>query len=309
MTETQNIEWKESWRDEHLKGVCAFANTKGGVLVVGKNDDGEIIGVKNAKKLMEDLPSKISNKLDIICEVNLLRSNDLEYIEIVVEKAKSAVSFEGRYYKRVGSTSRVLSGQALSEFIIDKSNLNWDSLIEQNASLNSIDINALESFKNGAKKSGRITFSDTDGTENILRKLDLVDEDGNFTRASVLLFGKTPTKFVVSAFIKIGKFGYSNSELIAQDLVEGNLFEMADKAIELLNAKYILRIVSYEGLQRVETPEYHYEAIREVLFNAIIHRKYSSSPITIRIYDDRMEVWNMGNLPENLTVEKLKVSL
>jgi ATP-dependent DNA helicase RecG len=308
MTETQNIEWKESWRDEHLKGICAFANTKGGVLVVGKNDNGKIVGVKNSKKLMEDLPNKISNLLSIVCEVNLLKEDDLEYIEIIVEPSKSAVAFSGKFYKRMGTVSKLLSGQALSDFILKKSNLFWDSLLESKASLNHIDVNAIETFKNGAKKSGRITFSDTDDTESILSKLDLIDENGNYTRASVLLFGNTPTKFTISAFLKIGKFGYSNSELIAQDLIEGNLFEMADKAIELLNAKYILRTVSYEGLQRVETPEYPYEAIREVLFNAIIHREYSTSPITIRIYDDRMEIWNMGNLPDNLTVEKLKLN-
>lgn len=59
MKEHQHIEWKESWRDEYLKWICGFANAEGGVLVIGRNDRGEIIGVPNAAKLMEDIPNKV----------------------------------------------------------------------------------------------------------------------------------------------------------------------------------------------------------------------------------------------------------
>ena len=52
--ENQQLEWKEIWHDEHLKWICGFANAQGGMLVIGKNDKGETVGVKNAKKLLED---------------------------------------------------------------------------------------------------------------------------------------------------------------------------------------------------------------------------------------------------------------
>jgi ATP-dependent DNA helicase RecG len=65
MAESQNIEFKSEWRDEYLKTLCAFVNTKGGELIIGKNDKGEAIGVKNAKKLIEDIPNKLRNKLGI----------------------------------------------------------------------------------------------------------------------------------------------------------------------------------------------------------------------------------------------------
>jgi len=85
MPEQQNIEWKASWRDEYLKWICGFANAKGGFLIIGKDDNGEIIGVEDYKKLMDEIPNKIQNHLGIICDVNLKQQDNLYYIEIEVE--------------------------------------------------------------------------------------------------------------------------------------------------------------------------------------------------------------------------------
>ena len=83
MAESQNIEWKESWRDEYLKQICGFANAQGGKIYIGTRDDGTVIGVSNSKKLLEDIPNKIQNKLGIMADVNLLTEGELDYIEIV----------------------------------------------------------------------------------------------------------------------------------------------------------------------------------------------------------------------------------
>ncbi len=72
MAESQNIEWKESWRDEYLKWICGLANAQGGKIYIGTNDDGMVIGVQNSKKLMEDIPNKVRDILGIIVDVNLL---------------------------------------------------------------------------------------------------------------------------------------------------------------------------------------------------------------------------------------------
>jgi len=71
MSESQNIEWKESWRDEYLKWICGFANAQGGKIYIGMNDDGEVVGVEKSKKLLEDIPNKIVNDLGIVADVNL----------------------------------------------------------------------------------------------------------------------------------------------------------------------------------------------------------------------------------------------
>ena len=82
MSEAQNIEWKQSWRDEYLQWVCAFANTEGGTLIIGKNDKGQTVDLSNVKKLLEDIPSKIKSHLGIISSVNLKEEDGQSYIEI-----------------------------------------------------------------------------------------------------------------------------------------------------------------------------------------------------------------------------------
>jgi len=69
MQESQNIEWKEIWKDEYLKWICGFANASGGKIIIGKNDKGKIVGLKNSKKLLEDIPNKVKDILGILVEI------------------------------------------------------------------------------------------------------------------------------------------------------------------------------------------------------------------------------------------------
>ena len=64
MKEAQNIEWKQSWRDDYLRWICGFANADGGTLVIGKNDSGQVVGVDNATKLLVDIPDRKSTRLN-----------------------------------------------------------------------------------------------------------------------------------------------------------------------------------------------------------------------------------------------------
>ena len=66
MSENQNIEYKETWRTEYLKWVCGFANASGGVIYIGVDDHGQIVGLNNAKKLMEDIPNQIQSALGLL---------------------------------------------------------------------------------------------------------------------------------------------------------------------------------------------------------------------------------------------------
>ena len=79
MKENQSIEWKSSWRDEYLKWICGFANAQGGVLEIGKNNRGKIVGVSNPAKLLEELPNKIRDILGILPDVDLIREEGGRY--------------------------------------------------------------------------------------------------------------------------------------------------------------------------------------------------------------------------------------
>lgn len=306
MTENQNIEWKESWRDEYLKWICGFANAKGGKIFIGKNDKGEVTGVENHKRLMDDIPNKIQTLLGIICDVDLHEEDGKHYIEIDVKPYDVPISYQGKYHYRSGSTKQELRGNALNEFLLKKAGKTWDDVVETRASISDIDTNAIEAFKKGAANSKRLPFIEKEN--NIPRILEnlLLTENGNLKRSAVLLFGKNPERFYINAFVKIGKFGSSDTDLKYQEIVEGNAYQLADKVLEVLDRKFFVSPISYEGLQRVEGWEYPYEAIRETILNAIVHRDYMGAPIQISVYDDKLIVWNEGSLPDDMTIEDLK---
>ena len=73
MNEDQNIEYKQSWRDEYLKWICGFANATGGKIYIGIDDNGQVVGVEDAKKLMEDIPNKIVNFLGSMPRNHIIR--------------------------------------------------------------------------------------------------------------------------------------------------------------------------------------------------------------------------------------------
>jgi len=306
MSESQNIEWKESWRDEYLKWICGFANAKGGKLIVGKKDNGEVIGVVNLKKLLEDIPNKIQNHLGIICDVNLVEESDKALIEIDVKPYDIAISYQGKYHYRSGSTKQELKGKALNEFLLKKSGRTWDDVVETRATLDDIDPKAIAAFTKAAVISKRMPFVENETSiETILDNL-MLRENGQIKRSAVLLFSKNPCKFFVNAYVKIGRFGKTDDDLLFQEVIEGNAFQIADRILEILDKKFLISPISYEGLYRVEKWEYPYKAVREAIINAIVHRDYSGAPVQISIYDDQIMIWNEGKLPEGITIEDLK---
>ncbi len=305
MQESQNIEWKEIWKDEYLKWICGFANASGGKIIIGKNDKGEIVGVKNSKKLLEDIPNKVKDILGILVDINLHKTRKGDYLEIVIEPQPFAVNYKGQYFYRSGSTRQELKGVALDKFLLEKKGRTWDSVLIPKISITELKNETLDFFKKLAVKNKRIEENILDeNDENVLENLKLL-EKSVLKRAAVLLFYPDPEKFVTGAFIKIGYF-QSDTELIFQDEIHGNLFEQVEKTTEILFTKYIKAIISYDGIHRIETYEYPKEAIREALLNAIAHKDYAYGfPIQISVYNDKLMIWNEGRLPESWTVEKL----
>ena len=137
----------------------------------------------------------------------------------------------------------------------------------------------------------------------VIEKLNL-REGSHLKRAAVLLFHPTPQRLIGEAYVKIGHF--RGSELLYQDVIEGDLFTQVDRTVDLLYTKYTRALVSYRGVSRVETFPVPREAIREAVVNAVIHRDYTRpAPSQIRAYDDRIMLWNPGRLPEGWSLEKL----
>jgi len=304
MPENNNEEYKQSWNDEYLKTVCAFANTQGGTLFIGKDDNGNSVDVSGHTRLMETIPQKIKSLLGITAEIILHDENGIHTIEIQVHPYSVAISYHSKYYTRVGSTTTELTGHSLTDFLLKKSGRTWDDSIEDRATLNDIDPNSISSFLEAAKKAGRLP--ETDGLTKIelLQKLRVADGD-KLKRSAIILFGKDPGKFYPNLSVKIGRFR-NDSDLDFHEEEEGNLIKLLPAVTNQLNRKFFTNPIDFEGLQRVEKGEYPVAAVREMLLNALVHKNYMGSTIQIRLYDDKFSVWNEGTLPQGLTFEALK---
>ncbi len=305
MPETQNIEYKSVWKDEYLKWICGFANAQGGTLYIGKDDNGNVVGVKNAGKLLEELPNKITTILGIVAAVNLHETPEGEFIEIEVEPHPNPVNYKGEYHLRSGSTKQELKGAALDKFLLHKQGKHWDGVTIPNVSVADLKPETFDFFRKKGVKSKRLDEDVlTDTNELLLENLQL-SENNYLKRAAVLLFHSKPEKFVTGAYIKIGFFR-THSDLLFHDVINGNLFEQVEKTMDLLLTKYGKALISYQGLSRVETYEYPEDALREALLNAVAHKDYTGPyPIQISVYPDKIMIWNYGKLPDNWTVEDL----
>lgn len=305
MAESQNIEWKESWRDEYLKWICGFANAQGGCIYIGVDDEGKVVGVQNGKRLLEEIPNKIQTNLGFLADVNLLSKNDLEYIEIIVSPSSYPVSYKGEYHFRSGSTKQVLRGTALTEFISSKTGIRWEDSVIEGVAVEDLDKESFDIFRREAVRSKRMTKDDLNmSNAELLDSLDLL-KDGKLTRAAVLLFHRTPQKWMFGTYTRIGKFG-KGSDLQYQDEVIGSLFMQAERVIELIYLKYLKAPITYDNLTRVETYPFPKDAVREALYNALVHSRWSAGiPIQIRIEDDAMYISNECVFPSDWTMESL----
>ena len=305
MPEMQNIEWKTKWKDEYLEWICGFANAQGGKIYIGCDDNGHVIGLDNTRRLLEDIPNKIRSAMSIVVDVNLLKQDGKEYIEITVPSYPVAISCKGIYYYRSGSTMQTLSGAELESFILRKRGASWDSMPIPGFTINDIDDGLVEKFKILAIKKGRIDQSVlTESKADLMEKLRLTNA-GYYTNAAMLLFSKDPDRWQLGAYTKIGFFE-TDADLCYQDEIHGSILEQIDKIMEVLHLKYMKARISYEGFQRVERYFVSDEALREALLNALCHKRYEScTPIQISVYEDRLYIANCGQLPENWTVDSL----
>ncbi|MDR3138019.1 MAG: putative DNA binding domain-containing protein [Tannerellaceae bacterium] len=305
MPEQQNIEYKSNWHDNYLKWVCGFANAQGGQIYIGKKDTGEVIGIDNYERLIEEIPNKIKNFIGIIADVNLLCQDDKYYIEIVVQPYSVPISLHGIYHYRSGSVKQELTGVALNEFLLKRAGLTWDEVIEPKATFGDIDEETFRLYLQMAKEKGRMPNTEGLTIEQLFEKLRL-SENGQLKRAAIIMFGKDPIRFCPGAFVKMGRFGKSDTDLRFQEVVEGNIIVLLRNVIEQLNHKFLIRPIEFEGLYRIEKHEYPVPAIREMLLNALIHRTYMGSFVQIRVYDDKISIWNDGGLPQGINLEQLK---
>ncbi len=271
---------------------------RGGTVYIAIDDAGNVVGIKIIKKLMEDIPNKIQNGLGIVADVNKLTKEGLDYIEIKVEPRSFPIRYHGEFHYRSGSTKQQLTCIALSEFITRKTGVHWENVPVDDITVGDLDEDCFRTFRREALRSRRMTQKELDiPNAELLSKLGLMS-GGKLKRSAVLLFYHDPSIIQNGSCVKIGRFG-KGADLLYHDDLEGSLIKNADQVIDIIYMKYLKAKVDYEYDRRVETYPFARQAIREAVYNTIVHNCYMfGTPVQIRIQDDEIIVSNQCVFPD-----------
>jgi ATP-dependent DNA helicase RecG len=315
--EDDTEERKESWSDECLKALAALANTRGGTLWIGIDDAGHPVlpggwtgGDKDETRISNQIVGALQSHPS---SMTVETVEGLPALAIRMARSPVPVSVRGRYYRRVGNSTHEVPHEELPRFLLERTGQSWDFLPAE-AGIDALSAEAMENFRAFARN--RLpNLSPADTMESILVKLRLTQNGGTLRRGAILLFGTDPQRFVPSALVQVGLF-QDGDIILDEQRVEGNLFQQLEQTLQALR-KYILARLdipesategesSIGSLQREEVWEFPYQAVREAVLNALIHRDYTSAGrVQIRVYEDRLIITNPGGLPEGLSIVDL----
>jgi ATP-dependent DNA helicase RecG len=304
--ESEIVEFKETLDNEALETVAAFANTKGGTLLIGVFDDGIVCGIMLGKETIREWANHIAQATHIHPSIRQIDYDDKTIAIIEVpESPLKPVPCRGRYFIRVGKSNRQMSDDDITRAVLEKVGMTWDEVVEPRASLNDLDPDRLRRFRILCNQKGRRLIPPDEDDAVVLEKLNLLRE-GRLLRAAVLLFGREPQRFYLQAKVKIGRF--RSETLIVDDReISGNLFHQVDETMRYFREHLQTRFELRGEPAREVIWEYPLEALREAITNAVCHRDYlDNGQAQVRWYDDNVIFLNPGGLPAPLRVEELK---
>ena len=303
MRESKTIEFKREYTENLKYEVIAFANTDGGTIYIGIEDDGTVIGIENTDKTMLSITNMIRDSIHpdvtLFTDVNTVDIEEKTVIRIdILRGTERPYYIKGKgirpegIYVRQGASSVPASHAAIVKMIKETSSDNFEEAIsiEQALTFNKAD----EAFRNHS-----ISFDD-----NNKRTLGLIRHDGLYTNLALLISDQCPHS------IKAARF-QGTDKAIFTDRVEisGSVFQQMDEAYEYLQKNN--RVSSeFKGLERVDHLDYPEEALREALVNAVVHREYAiSGPVLISIFDDRIEITALGGLTKELSLDDIMLGV
>lgn len=310
--ESETVEFKPSLSqmDKITESVSAFSNTNGGAVIIGVSDKGEVLGVDIGKNTIESLANHIKQNTDPMAypsiRVEESDKRQVVIIEVVESKQKPVLAF-GRAYKRVGKSNQKLGFEGIRTLAIETSKAYWDERVSEEITLEDIDGERISWFLKEAMKQRGLKIPEDSPVKDTLIKLKLL-KNRKLTNAALLLFLKTSV--FLQSEVKCIRFSGNESikPYIDFQTIEGTVFDLIDQAMDFVfrNVKKSIRLVA-GNVQREEIYEYPPHAIREAIVNAIAHRDYeSSSKVQVRIFDNRIEIWSPGLLPDEITIEDLR---
>lgn len=314
--EGETTEFKSSINDpKRLVEIAAsFANSRGGRLLIGVEDNGKLIGAKIKTGTIENLANIISDNTDptIYPQITTptLDSKKIIVIEVPPSDQKPHLAF-GKPFKRSGSVTKNMSRNEFERLLLSKPEHTFDSRILSKATLADIDERAIEDFK---KKYESVNDARLYGSnEEILKSCGCLTVEGQVTNAGILLFGKNPQQFLKKAYTTVVRYpeaAVTDTILDSKDF-HGSLFEQIDQTDQYLREHIqVISKIPKVGLARQDTPVYPYFVLRELIVNAVVHRDYAilGSRILVQMFADRIEFYSPGGFPEGVTPENLRWS-
>ena len=313
-SETPYIEFKsESVKATDLADeMIAFANGEGGEIWLGIDDDGSVKGISRSYE--EDIMN--------ICRTACIPPLTVEYHQvpvgnaavarIIVPKGKDKPYYSSRhkYYIRVGTTKRVASRQELLRLFQASGAIHYDIVEIDRAKPGDLDLSQVASY------FSRYQFEFTEVSEperiRLMANTDILGETTNPTLAGLLIFGIAPERFIPGSGIALAHFEGSaiTDSLIDKQNIFGPLPRQVEGAVAAIKTNMVVSS-RINGLKREDAPHYPDKVFRELVTNACVHRNYSISGSTIRIFifSNRIEFISPGPLPNTVKIEKLAVGV
>ena len=312
--EGQYLELKSSTASlvSGMQTVCAFLNGKGGHLIFGVQDDGRVTGQIVSDKTLKEIATEL-NKVEPHAQIDIeyLLVDDNRQVIVFIVKAdnKAPYSYDGRSFVRNQSTTIKMPREE-HIYLYNKNNQQlWESLTNNYCTIDDLDHAKIKEIVRTAVFEKRLPLSALQDTvEEVLIKLNLIAHD-KITNAAVVLFCKDEQKLFFQCRLQLARFkGTDKKEFLDIKMFHANAFDLYDKAMDYLHFCLPVAARIEEGNPiRVETPTIPYKVLREAVTNALIHRDYSNpgGSIAIAVYDDRVNIMNIGALPPGIEIDQL----
>jgi len=265
--ELDTVEFKESFNEDAIQTLGAFANTNGGHVLIGVDKSGKIKGTTISSESITNWSNRILQLSEPTIIPNIY-SVEIDKKSVIIINIKEfplkPVAIRGRCYIRIGSSNRRMTPAEISEMHLQSVGTTWDATPVPDGKLDDIDLQKVENYIRRAKDSGRRKFKGDEDLHNLLRKLNLVKNNTPLW-ASIIAFGENPP---LETKVKCGKI--RGTSTIVDDFVVDTF--LLDQVEEVMN--YMRRVLqlSYSitgKAERDEIWEYPLEAVREVVTNAI----------------------------------------
>src|SRR3989344_4256523 len=283
--ESYKVEFKEKFSDEVIESLVAFANNKGGRVVIGidknKNLKGVSVNEESAQNWINEIKTKTFHALLPISRIEKINGKNIVIFEIQESPIKP-VSFKGKFFIRKENSNHLMNAQDVTLESFNSQSKSSDAVLMEGFTIKDLDSDEIKIKKN-------IT--------EFLVKYNLI-RDNRPTLASLLLFSdKCAGKRTVQA-------GVFQSNLIIKDeiICDNYLILQADELFEFVKKHISKMIFIVDKPQNIQKWEYPLEALRELIINLIVHRDYSQTA-TIKIFPDKIIFLNYGGLPQEYKVE------